>query len=333
MADQPRLDPALRLPWHFQAWQQLSASSDRDQMAHALLIHGEGGLHKVHLGRQIAQGLLCEKPLQAFPCGRCRGCTLFVSGNHPDWAEVCPVDSAVVKVDQIRDLSSRLAMRPQIARRQVALIWPAEQMNSAASNALLKTLEEPSGDTHLLLVADRVGRLSATIRSRCQRLPLVGRTDQENVALLARLAAVDEIRARAALVLSGGDPELALDSLNAESWAAISSLAQQLLALARAELAPAAFAASYRKDAVRLLQSWSRLIALMLGSETSGHAAFDALLDLTSAVEISTLLPLATQLERARGMIGSGVREDLLVFDLAARWSQAFTTRGRRREA
>ena len=95
-------------------------------------------------------------------CGHCHSCLLYQAGNHPDWTEIQPVESAFIRIDQIRELSGRLSMRLQIAQRQVALLWPAEQMN-AASSMLLKTLEEPAADTHLLLVSDRAGRLSATI--------------------------------------------------------------------------------------------------------------------------------------------------------------------------
>ncbi|HWS28216.1 MAG TPA: hypothetical protein VN259_16775, partial [Xanthomonadales bacterium] len=82
-------DPTL--PWHAAAWQRLAAGAERGQIAHALLIHGEGGLHKLLLGRQIGQGLLCERPVAARACGQCRGCLLYLSGNHPDWVEVHPV--------------------------------------------------------------------------------------------------------------------------------------------------------------------------------------------------------------------------------------------------
>ncbi len=321
------------LPWHAAAWQRLAAGVERGQIAHALLIHGEGGLHKLQLGRQIAQGLLCESPRAAMACGRCRGCTLYLAGNHPDWVEVCPVDSAVIKIDQIRELSARLSMRPQIARRQVALLWPAEQMNSAAANALLKTLEEPAADTHLLLLAERIGRLPATIRSRCQRLPLVARDDTDSVDAVAAMAGADAQRSRVALALAGGDPEMAIAILQPGIFDDWSTLAQRLIELARGGLDPSAFATVAKGEGALLLQRWSRLIALAVRGERLGSGAFDAWIDLTSRMEMSTLLPLATQLERARGLAGTGVREDLLIHDLAARWSQAFNHGERKQRA
>lgn len=326
-------DPRLLMPWHELPRQRFADSLARGQVAHALLLHGEGGLHKVHLARQLGQALLCQQPLSGVACSKCHSCLLCQAGNHPDWTEVQPVESAIIRVDQIRELSARLAMRPQIAQRQVALLWPAEQMNSASSNALLKTLEEPAADTHLLLVSDRAGRLSATIRSRCQRMPISGSKTPETIASVARMAGVSQAQALAALELSGGDPELGLHWLAPEHWSAIVALAAQLVDLAHGRLDANAFAGGYRKDGVVLLQRWSRLIALMLGSDAVSSAAFKPLVELAGAVRYSTLLPLATQLERARGMIGSGVREDLMVYDLALRWSEAFITQGRRRES
>jgi DNA polymerase-3 subunit delta' len=325
--------PDPNFPWHAAAWQRLAAGAERGQIAHALLIHGEGGLHKLQLGRQIGQGLLCEAPRSARACGHCRGCLLYLAGNHPDWVEVHPVDSAVIKIDQIRELSSRLSMRPQIAQRQVALVWPAEQMNSAAANALLKTLEEPAADTHLLLLADRIGRLPATIRSRCQRLPLVAHDDAATVDAVAAIAAADAVRSRVALALAGGDPEMAIANLRPGIFGELSTLTQRLIDLARGALDPTAFAMVGKGEGALLLQRWSRLIALAVRGERLGSEPFDAWIDLTSRVEMSTLLPLATQLERARGLAGSGVREDLLIQDLAARWSQAFNHGERKHRA
>ena len=324
--------PDARLPWHAATWARFAGSSARDSVAHALLIHGEGGLHKLHLGRQIGRALLCASPVEdGQACGRCKSCLLLRAGTHPDWIEVTPEDSAVIKIDQIRALSERLSMRPQIAQRQVAIIWPAERMNPAASNALLKTLEEPAGDTHLLLVCDRIGRLSATIRSRCQRLPVAPLAGTEGDAALSAVAKVDVLRAHAALSLSNGDPEAALSVLQAAVWTEWLQLAERLRQLAAGTLAAGAFGALYAKDGGRLLQRWSELIGFATRAEPVGIAPLDALSGLTSAGEMSRLLPLATQLERARGLLGSGVREDLLVYELSCRWAELSMSKRDRR--
>lgn len=320
-------------PWHAAAWQRVASSLARGQLAHALLVHAEGGMHKLEFGRTLARGLLCASPAAGLPCGDCRQCALLAAGNHPDYIEVQPVESAQIRIDQVRELSARLALRPQVAQRQVALLWPAEAMNVAAANALLKTLEEPAGDTHLLLLAERLGRLPATIRSRCQRLPLARVEGPAVVTEVARMAEVESARAQAALAYAGGDPEQALAVLAAEPWKALLALAQRLVDLARGHADAPGFAAAFRGDGPQLLQGWARLIALAVRGDELADGPFAAFVGLTSRLEMSTLLPLATQIERARALAGSGVREDLLIHDLAARWSAAFRTGERGRVA
>ena len=322
MSIQP-LELSTRLSWHASCFARFAASHARDGVAHALLIHGEGGLFKLHLARQIGHALLCARPAaDGHACGGCKPCLLLRAGNHPDWIEVTPEDSAVIKIDQIRGLSERLSKRPQIGERQVALIFPAERLNVAAANALLKTLEEPTPDTHLLLVSDRMGKLSATIRSRCQRLPVAPVQGPEVTAEVAALAKVDLARAQAALELGHGDPEAALSLAEASTWKEWVELAERLARLATGGLSPGAFAGFYPKDGVRLLQRWSALIAFGMRGSSVGTPALDALTGLTSRMEMSRLMPLATQLEWARGLLGSGVREDLLVYDLSCKWAE-----------
>lgn len=321
-----------RYPWHEQAWQRYAGALERQQVAHALLVHGEGGLHKLMLARNIGRSLLCQQRLpDASACGRCRSCLLAQAGNHPDWVEVGLEDSAVIKIDQIRELSQRLAMRPQLAERQVALLWPAERMNVAAANALLKTLEEPAADTHLLLVADRIGRMPATIRSRCQRLAVVAHDDSSSIQALAKLAGVDESRARLGYALSLGDPEAAVELLAPANFAEWTRLVERLVELATGRLLPQGLVAAYPRDGARLLQRWSQLLGFAVAGANAGDRGWDVWISLTSRLEMSRLLPFATQLERARALLGSGVREDLLIGDLARRWSELLRLEERRR--
>lgn len=318
-------------PWHAQPWQRFAEALARGQVAHALLIHGEGGLHKVQLARAIGRSLLCkDRDSQAHACGRCRSCVLALAGNHPDWVQVTLEDSAIIKIDQIRQLSERLAMRPQIAEHQVAMLWPAERMNSAAANALLKTLEEPAGDTHLLLVADRSGRLPATIRSRCQRIPVVAGIDAGSVAGLAELAGVDTERAQLALAISLGDPEAAQAMLEPKVWSEWLALMACLVEIAAGRSTPFSLVSAYPRDGARMLERWSRLIGFAVRGDVVSGGEWSRWVSLTSRAEMLRLLPFATQLERARALLGSGVREDLMVGDLARRWSDLFVGERRR---
>lgn len=322
---------ALR-PWHAEAWRRFADALARGQLAHGLLLHGEGGLHKRALARTMAAALLCSaRGADGMACGQCRGCVLLRAGNHPDLVEVMPVDSAQIKVDQIRELSERLSKRPQIAAVQVAVIEPAERMNVAAANALLKTLEEPAGDTYLILVSDRIGRLPATIRSRCQRIALYPAGGADSARALADAAGADARQAALALAIAGGDPELAEAMLAPEAWGDWTALRDQLLELARGRLPAVLFAQAAARAAAPLLLRWSRLLALAVRGGHTGDPGWDAFVGLTSACEMSRLQPFVTQLESSRAMLGSGVREDLMLAELARRWQALFAQKGEAR--
>jgi DNA polymerase-3 subunit delta' len=121
--------------------------------------------------------LLCQRPTPQGACGECKSCLLLKAGSHPDNYILEPEEAdKAIKVDQVRDLVSFVVQTAQLGGRKVVLIEPVESMNINAANALLKSLEEPSGDTVLLLVSHQPSRLLPTIKSRCvqQACPLPG---------------------------------------------------------------------------------------------------------------------------------------------------------------
>jgi DNA polymerase III subunit delta' len=176
VAAPPGAAPAL-LPWQTDAAATLAAR--RERWPHALLIAGPPGIGKRVLAQWLARALLCESPAAGgAPCGICASCRYAAAGQHPDLRVVEPVDVVddIAKpvewiiVDRIRALAQWAALTSHRGGAKVALIAPAERMNAAAANALLKTLEEPPADTYFLLVSHQPGRLPPTIVSRCQRI-------------------------------------------------------------------------------------------------------------------------------------------------------------------
>ncbi|MDV3442552.1 DNA polymerase III subunit delta', partial [Pseudomonas otitidis] len=137
---------------------------------------------------------------------------LLAAGTHPDNYVLEPeeVDKAI-RVDQVRDLVDFVVQTAQLGGRKVVLLEPAESMNLNAANALLKSLEEPSGDTVLLLISHQPSRLLPTIKSRCvqQACPLPG--EAESLAWLARALSDSDAATRSDLLaLAGGSPLTAL---------------------------------------------------------------------------------------------------------------------------
>ncbi len=176
----------VRLPWpQLLPWQHdaaRAALARRASWPHALLVHGPRGTGKHALALHFAQALLCEAwpGSDGLACGECAGCRYAVAGQHPDFMrlELLQVDSEegtlvaveTIGIDRVRALTEFVQLTSHRQQAKVAVIAPAERMQAAAANALLKTLEEPPPGTYLILVSDQPGRLPPTILSRCRKL-------------------------------------------------------------------------------------------------------------------------------------------------------------------
>jgi DNA polymerase-3 subunit delta' len=155
------------LPWLIPVFQKLVAYKKNNKVPHGIILSGPSGIGKKDLAFSYAKFLLCEKLLDYY-CNQCRSCQLFAVGNHPDFANVqYEEDSQVIKIDQVRHLVHFVGQTSSYHTYQVAVIHPAHAMNTAANNALLKTLEEPRGKVVVILVTSLLTSIPATIRSRC----------------------------------------------------------------------------------------------------------------------------------------------------------------------
>ncbi len=194
-------------------WQKELAKSwlDRVQqqrVPHAVLLAGPIGVGKRAAAAWMASQQLTPDGLNQVPSYP------FEPLVHPDmrWIST-PEDKRSIGIEQIRDLIDELTLTSYKGAGKVAVIEPANDMTVSAANSLLKTLEEPPGDTLLILVADRVGKLPATIFSRCQRIEVS--VPRESVAL----DWLDKLQPGAAwldaLRMSGGAPMAAIAALDA----------------------------------------------------------------------------------------------------------------------
>jgi DNA polymerase-3 subunit delta' len=154
------------------------------RMPHALLIQDSPGAGGQWLASWVAQLMLCRGAAPR-PCGRCRACQQVREARHPDLASIGLLeDSQQIRIDQIRELARELALTSHEGGYKVAILDPADCLNPFAANALLKTLEEPTPDTMLILVAVQPSRLPATILSRCQRIRLRAPPREQSLAWL-----------------------------------------------------------------------------------------------------------------------------------------------------
>lgn len=260
---------------HSDAWARLLAR--RTQLPHALLISGPRGLGKFDLARAFAESLLCERPsASGRACGECPACGWLAQGNHPDFRLLQPdalgedesepgetakskKPSAQITIAQVRAIDDFLHVGTHRHGARVILVNPAEAMNRATANSLLKSLEEPIANTLFLLVTSELDRLLPTIRSRCQALPVPPLPRARAEQWLTQAGVRD---AAHWLALAGGSPLLA-GELAAESGllkAVIAELSRggAIDALAAAANVDRVVKAEKRPAALKRMLEWAQ---------------------------------------------------------------------------
>lgn len=307
------------------------------RLAHALLVCGPAHIGKRVFADGLAGAVLCRERIEGAACGRCRDCELREAGTHPDRIEVRIEENAKTQVmrkeivvEQIRDLGAWFALTPQRGGAQVALIEPAEAMNLNASNALLKTLEEPMRDRYLLLLCESPAQLSATIRSRCQRVEL---QPPATAAALAWLSARghDATRARAALDAARGHPGLAAYWIEQGLLDLREAVRADLAAVAAGAAQPLAMAAAWLADErVDQRLAFAADLAVELQAQALGAVAAAApgrvaVRRLTAAADFPKLSAWFDAANRVRSLLRSPIHGDLALAGLLRDWRIAMT--------
>lgn len=314
-------------PWQEEGWRLLAERRARASLPHALLFCGPAGLGKRDFADAFARSLLCQSVgADGQACGRCRACKLLAARSHPDCVRVnfeLRDDGKLrteIIVDQIRALGQRLALTAQFGGYQIALIDPADAMNQNASNALLKTLEEPTAATLIILLSDDPARLSATIRSRCQRIDFRLPSPPQALAWLA-IQRVDAKTAAAALAASGGNPGLALAWAGSGGLAVREEVAADLRALHAGKATPLEVANRWSKAEAET-RLW--FAAALAQSEAQAQARGVAgPLALTTRPDFTKLVVWFDQANRARGHLRGPLRPELVLLEVLSTWGAA----------
>lgn len=193
------------LPWHSAQWSLVRKQFANERRPHAMLLTGPADLGKREFATKLVAFLLCSHPSEHEQCNNCAQCHLLQAGTHPDYRHVEPEDSKLIRIEQIRDLNGWLVQTSQQGGEKIAVIYPAEKMNNQSANALLKSLEEPTPNTLVILVSDQPSRLLPTIRSRCQSFQFTPPDETSAISWLERNAEV-HLELHQALSLAGGSP-------------------------------------------------------------------------------------------------------------------------------
>lgn len=164
----------------------LTLSLRAGRIASSYIFAGESGIGKKFTALNFAKVLNCQEGGDsAGSCDKCLSCRKINSGVHPDVMVVAP-ESSEIKVEQIRDIEDALHLKPHEAKTKVVIVDDAETMNEAASNAFLKTLEEPPPQSLIILVTSRPDGLLETIRSRCMRINFKPLTPSDCEAVISK---------------------------------------------------------------------------------------------------------------------------------------------------
>lgn len=332
----------LKYKWLEPAWEALQ--SQRARLPHALLIYGPAHIGKRDLAEYFAQSLLCDTPAKGgHPCGECQACRWFADGNHPDYRAILPeilqhadadaggaesgegeggsksrAPSKDIKIEQIRSLDTFFNIGTHRGGAKVVLLYPADALNQASGNSLLKTLEEPSPGTVFLLVTSRLDHLLPTIKSRAAKFAVAPPPPSQALEWLKEQGVRDP---ETALAEAGGAPLAALEG--AQDQAALDVRAMLLDALTGScTLDPVATAEKCDKAGTELLTLWlSQWISDLILYKNTGKVRYhpnqiNAIGKLAAAADGAGLFRLYRALLSARRSAGHPLNVRLVAEDL-----------------
>ncbi len=336
------------IDWHRNEWRRLWEAPSG--LPHALLLAGPAGIGKSRFAGALVQRLLCSSPRETddCACGECPSCRLFAAGNHPDFRHVIPEAEALeaegegagdadkkkassqILIGQIRALEDFVYIGGHLSSRRAILIEPAEAMNIAAENALLKILEEPPVGVCFVLVSDRWRKLLPTILSRC-RVVSFGRPAADEARRWLTEQGSD--KALPLLSITGGAPIRALEEFERGRMKAFEDVAASLFDGGGDFLELAARWESHLKkdggfkmeDIVGMVQ---KALFDLANLATTGRLYFFAGRErqadaIAKKADLTNILGYYGELLRARALSSHPLNPRLFLDDIAARYLRA----------
>jgi len=316
------------LPWQQEVWARLWQAHLNQRLPHGLLLTGQSGMGKLRFARGLAQALFCRHPSgQGIPCGNCPNCRLFGAGTHPDYHLIEPEQDGKtqeIKVDAIRELSERGVLTSSSGGQKVIVIAPADHMNTAAANSLLKTLEEPVPATLLVLVSSEPHRLPATVRSRCQRTEIFAGRSQAGAWLAQQTR---HPQPQLLLDLASGSPLTALELAEPEVLRERTEMILEFTDCLHGRRDPVAVAERWSHlEPLRVLNWISGWLLDMLRLKHSPHAALfnsdgrDKVRALALRADSKRLYWLLDQVLEGRRQVTTTLNKQLMLESILITW-------------
>jgi len=326
-------------PWQDKLWHNLNQG--RQKLHHAFLLHGRAGIGKYDFALSFSQALLCRnRDDRGYACNECPSCHWFNDESHPDFRLISPEQETgteedaspakktkkktQISVAQIRDLSDFLNLSShQTSGLRIVLINPAEALNQASANALLKMLEEPAPGVVFILIAHQLQRLLPTIISRCQKINM---PVPDTTQALAWLNMKGVANSEQQLAYLEGSPikvlsEQAQFSQLSEIW--------KHLALGR-KMEPQAAApvviANSVETGVIAVQKWLYdIVTVKLGQQARYHLQHArALQALADKVNLGRLFDLQKKTNELRKLAAHPLNHELQMESLLVEYTKAF---------
>jgi DNA polymerase-3 subunit delta' len=328
--------------WQDAIWQQLAAMRQRHH--HALLLRGAKGIGKLDFAVQLSKSILCERPVAGgLACTSCSSCNWFDLGNHPDFRllspeqEVSEDEEAIpakktgkksqISIAQVRELGDFLELvSHRSGGSRIVLIHPAEALNQASANALLKMLEEPPNGAMFILVAHQAQKLLPTIMSRCHKIDMPVPAEAQALEWLKQQGVQDP---QPLLDYAGGSPLAALETAD-ESANKLPELWKNLSKGAGMDAFSSAsiFVSHGMETAILALQKWIYdLATCKLTGQIRYHMSLQgALQALAKSVDLGLLLDFQRKLDEARKSATHPLNNEMQLESLLIQYTQLFLT-------
>ena len=303
-------------------YQMLTAAVSSEHLCHACLLFGEEGIGKRTAARFLASAVLCQGGGEK-PCGECASCVKFAHQNHPDFYEYTGKrGKSAIGVDEIRRIRQDAYTIPNDGAYKVYLIPYAEEMSSAAANALLKVLEEPPAHAVFLLTANHYDHVMETIRSRCVKYPVLPLSDIETENILKeRFPNASEESVQKAVMLAGGNPGMAIRAMEEteEGESLVAAVSEGLASGDEYALLRLLTKASTSGQTMRMmLAGLLHALRSALSAKTKQEPHL-----LASRMTMHGLIACITAVEESIAALDGNVNSGLLAMELTARLANA----------
>ncbi|MBE2163298.1 DNA polymerase III subunit delta' [Acinetobacter oleivorans] len=309
-------------PWQKTAWDTLTTRFPN--IGHGLLFYGKEGCGKHAFAKHFLAWVLCLNKQPHGACGECSSCQWLKSDTHPNYVHITTDEenkkqNAKIKIEKIRDLLPFVQQTGEGWR--VILIEPAEALNLASSNALLKTLEEPGERVVLILLADHYLKLPATIRSRLQHFALDRISYEQATSYLdEHLSELAEVQPDLLLGLSNDMPLQAIEIAKSDWFAKRQIFLNDWLKIVAQKNMPLFFSGKWQKelsfnDFIVLFEYLlGDLICVKLNQpQKNTDLDFD---QLSPYYDLESLFNIYSEVQQAKKLVEQNVQSQLIIDQL-----------------